>query len=564
MNISYRNTLYFVIILSVLMMIPFLGLTEFNTKGEPREAVVAYTMLEKGNWILPINNGGDIPYKPPFFHWCIALFSLIQGHVSEFTSRLPSSLAVVFMTVGGFVFIAKRKNTEVALLAALLTLTSFEIHRAGYACRVDMLLTALIVGALYLLYRWYDKGKHGMPWMAILCMSAAMLTKGPVGIILPCLVTGIFMLVQKEKFWPTFGRFVLIAVLAMVIPLAWYYAAYQQGGQEFLDLVKEENIDRFTGKMSYASHEEPVWYNFITLIAGWLPWTLLVVISLFALPWKSYSKAGFMASVRKADKLQVFCWLAFLVILFFYCIPKSKRSVYIMPCYPFIAFLMAEYIVWIAKNYLKSIKIYACIIAALAVLLTSLYCVVRCGAVPDTIFHGKHANINIAMLHNLENIELGFLNILLLLLPLAAGVFSVYVIAKKKDSRSFVAAAFIPVIALYIALDGVYQPAVLNAKSDKHLAPVIAKKFDLGKLYSYNAIDMLHFFSMNFYLGDKIQTFDRILPSDGILMISSGDRADFFKEYSRNYDFKPVWTVERLVESRDSVYFYKFTRSSMK
>ena len=63
MNIKYNKALWLIIILAIVMMIPFLGLTDFNTKGEPREAVVAYTMLEHGNWILPINNGGDIP--PP-------------------------------------------------------------------------------------------------------------------------------------------------------------------------------------------------------------------------------------------------------------------------------------------------------------------------------------------------------------------------------------------------------------------------------------------------------------------------------------------------------------------
>ena len=52
MNIKYNKALWIVIILAIVMLIPFLGLTEFNTKGEPREAVVAYTMLEHGNWIL--------------------------------------------------------------------------------------------------------------------------------------------------------------------------------------------------------------------------------------------------------------------------------------------------------------------------------------------------------------------------------------------------------------------------------------------------------------------------------------------------------------------------------
>ena len=241
MNIKYNKALWLIIILAIVMMIPFLGLTDFNTKGEPREAVVAYTMLEHGNWILPINNGGDIPYKPPFFHWCIAFFSLFIGHVNEYTSRLPSAVSLVLMTVGGFVFYAKRKNAQTSLIAAILTLTAFEVHRAGMNCRVDMVNTAFMVGAMYLLYRWWEKGKHQLPWLAILCMSGATLTKGPVGIILPCFVMGVFMLTQRENFWGIVWRMALTALLSLVIPFCWYYAAYLQGGDEFLRLVKEEN-----------------------------------------------------------------------------------------------------------------------------------------------------------------------------------------------------------------------------------------------------------------------------------------------------------------------------------
>ena len=68
-------SLLIVLIVAMLMLLPFLGLSDFNTKGEPREAVVALSMLKDGNWILPVNNGMDIPYKPPFFHYCIAMLS---------------------------------------------------------------------------------------------------------------------------------------------------------------------------------------------------------------------------------------------------------------------------------------------------------------------------------------------------------------------------------------------------------------------------------------------------------------------------------------------------------
>ena len=67
MNNNYNKAFTIVCVIAVMLTVPFLGLTDFYSKGEPREAVVAYTMVEHGNWILPINNGGDIPYKPPFF-----------------------------------------------------------------------------------------------------------------------------------------------------------------------------------------------------------------------------------------------------------------------------------------------------------------------------------------------------------------------------------------------------------------------------------------------------------------------------------------------------------------
>ena len=139
-----------------------------------------------------------------------------------------------------------------------------------------------------LMYRWWERGKHNLPWLAIICMSGATLTKGPVGMLLPCAVMGVFMLAQRENFWSTLWRLSLTALLSLVLPLCWYYAAWQQGGDEFLRLVKEENIDRLLGKMSYESHENPFWYNFMTLIAGWLPYTLLMLFSLFVLPWKRF------------------------------------------------------------------------------------------------------------------------------------------------------------------------------------------------------------------------------------------------------------------------------------
>lgn len=563
MNNNYNKAFTIVCVIAVMLTVPFLGLTDFYSKGEPREAVVAYTMVEHGNWILPINNGGDIPYKPPFFHWCIALFSLLQGHVSEFTSRLPSALALVAMSVGGFVFFAKRKNANMALLATLLSLTAFEVHRAGINCRVDMVNTAFMVGALFLMFRWWERGKHTMPWLAILCMSGATLTKGPVGMLLSCAVMGVFMLTQRESLWSTVWRLGLTALLSLVLPLCWYYAAYLQGGDEFLRLVKEENIDRLLGKMAYESHENPFWYNFLTLITGWLPYTLLFVFSLFVLPWKWFSKSGFMQSVRRAEPMQVFVWLAFGLILFFYCIPKSKRSVYLLPCYPFMAWLMAQYVVWLVANRLSAVKAYAWLMGVLGVVLSVAFVVLKTGVVPDTLFHGKHAADNIAMLHALESISVSPSHLLFALLPAAVGVATIMTLLKKDDNlrNRVVWLSLSVVVALFLALDSTFQPAVLNTKADKPLAPQIEQRFDMTKMYSYMSSPMLHFFSLNFYLGDRIQQFEKVKPEDGVLMIPEDDVEEFKKTVGRGYCLQRVWQIRRAVEEKHEVGFYKFCKS---
>lgn len=562
MNNNYNKAFTIVCVIAVMLTVPFLGLTDFYSKGEPREAVVAYTMVEHGNWILPINNGGDIPYKPPFFHWCIALFSLLQGHVSEFTSRLPSALALVAMSVGGFVFFAKRKNANMALLATLLSLTAFEVHRAGINCRVDMVNTSFMVGALFLMFRWWERGKHTMPWLAILCMSGATLTKGPVGMLLPCAVMGVFMLTQRESLWSTVWRLGLTALLSLVLPLCWYYAAYLQGGDEFLRLVKEENIDRLLGKMAYESHENSFWYNFVTLITGWLPYTLLFVFSLFVLPWKRFSKSGFMQSVRRAEPMQVFVWLAFGLILFFYCIPKSKRSVYLLPCYPFMAWLMAQYVVWLVANRLSAVKAYAWLMGVLGVVLSVAFVVLKTGVVPDTLFHGKHAADNIAMLHALESISVSPSHLLFALLPAAVGVATIMTLLKKDDNlrNRVVWLSLSVVVALFLALDSMFQPAVLNTKADKSLAPQIEQRFDMTKMYSYMSSPMLHFFSLNFYLGDRIQQFEKVKPEDGVLMIPEDDVEEFKKTVGRGYCLQRVWQIRRAVEEKHEVGFYKFCK----
>lgn len=547
-----RNYWWILIILLVITFISFLGETIYNTKGEPREAIVAVSMLQQDNWILPESCGGDIPYKPPFFAWCIAAVSLLfGGEVTEFSSRVPSAIAMIILTMVGFRFYSRRASKIVAFAMALITMTAFEVYRAAYACRVDMVLTMFIVTSLYALYHHYERGAKGISWIAILLMSGGVLTKGPIAIILPCLVMGVFYLLRGVGFWRTFAQFVVSGLLACVIPAMWYIAAYQQGGEHFLNLAMEENFGRFLGKMSYESHVNPIHYNFVTVISGMLPYTLLAIFSLFSIKYSSPLHKGegvktlfsrFRVWIKKMDDVKLFSLLSLVLIFIFYCIPKSKRSVYLLPIYPFIAYYLTLYIMYLARKGAKSIKVYSWIITSLAIVVVSAIIVIKLGVIPETIFSGKRAAENVAFLHGLENIELSFVNIAMFL-----SLILVIVLSIKNQRGCFHSGimAIFTILTLYWNFSAYLQPAVLNTKSDYPVAQLIKEIVPEGEVYSFIDDDYLRFYTINFYIGDRVKLFDKELPEKGVLIVGEKDMDLLIEKYEDKYEFASIFRSDR-------------------
>lgn len=590
---SLRFVFWTVIIISAITLLPFLGNTDFTTKGEPREAVVAVSMLNQHNWILPINNGFDIPYKPPFFQWCIAALSMIAGHVSEFTSRLPSALSLIVMLCVGALFYAKRKNNIIGLLSAMLALTAFEVHRAGTNCRVDMVLTMFIVCALYALYEWWERGCRRLPWIAVLCMSGATLTKGPVGMVLPCFVMFVFMLFtawQGSKLngamaWKTVYKLFLSAALAAVLPVLWYWAAYRQGGDQFMALVMDENVGRFLGKMKAVTHANPWHYNFLMLIAGWLPWTLPLLLSLFVLPWRKFAnsftkgestgkvtlKSRIMAAMRKADAVQVFTWLSFLLILFFYCIPKSKRGVYLLPCYPFMAVLIVEYMAWLVKRSLFPIRFYIGFLSIVGFILTVALVILRAGLVPDSIFHGKHAWENIQMLHALSDGSMSLGDILMALMPLLAACLGLMTLMRRRScfvTNHPVFASTVMTLLAFMAFDGYYKPTVVGCQSLRPVAMQVEQAAKGEPVFALTTInkrevgdDVLRLYGIDFYLGDNVRQLDVDRPRKGVVVVPAQCKSLLSEPFAKQYSFKEIMRTEHRASCfKDTIYVYRFLK----
>ncbi|MGM9846110.1 MAG: ArnT family glycosyltransferase [Muribaculaceae bacterium] len=468
---------------SALLLLPWLGETFFNSKGEPREAIVAVSMLQSGEYILPVNYGGDIPYKPPFMAWMISALAwlLNGGVVTEYISRLPSAIAAIAMAWCGYAWVRRSHGDRFALMMSLVMLTSVEVLRAAVACRLDMVLTACMVCSLYLLYDLRERGgryrclRYGG---VVALLSCAVLTKGPVGALLPCLAFGIYKLLRGDKLLATAGSMAAIAVMALVVPAWWYYAAYQRGGDEFFNLAWEENIGRLTGTMSYSSHEKPLYYNFATIIIGMLPWS---AVALCALP--SARRLWRQRIEHKLRPTALFALTAFATIFIFYCIPHSKRSVYLLPCYPFMAYGVTTLLRAVRRR--RALRV-GVMIAALVTI-----------AAPIAVIAAQGRTIG-----HIETGTLQWWHYLLLAAPVATAATW---LARRRHHLGYLIAMMCTLELSYLS---VVQPMVLNSQSDKALIPAIEAAAPSGAIYSTPECETLRYYTINYYLGDRM----RLLP----------------------------------------------------
>ncbi|MCD7914606.1 MAG: glycosyltransferase family 39 protein [Tannerellaceae bacterium] len=569
-----------VVIICMIAVLPWIALGDFATKGEAREAAVAISMLESGDWVLPQVYADEFAYKPPMAHWLMAIFSYLQGYVSEFTARLPSALA--FITLMGFVlfFFGERIKFQEAFIATLLLLTCVEFDRAGMTTRVDMLLTTFIVIGLFRLYRWENKLElSGLPLSIPILLGLATLTKGPVGIILPLFVFGVYLLILNKYSLLTICRSLLyIGVSSCFLPLIWYIAAWKQGGDDFLHVVLAENFGRFfhtsAPMINYElGHENGIWFNAVTLLAGFMPWTIFFFFSLFGLklhkPTASFKKlcVDSWQKIRSLEKIKLFSLVALVCILFFYSIPSSKRSVYLMPAYPFIALFLAEYAIYLTEYRTKVTRIFAAFLATIAAIgLVSLTLIMFGVVNPLTIAARFTDNMNM-----LSTIELAteslfihpWLSACVLIFCFLALRTVYYQMFKKINIKILYATIFL-VYAMNLLIDGVIMLGIRDGRSARPFAEHILEEYPLDPTNVYvmnNLREYRNLYGLNFYMGNIFHNFEKTIPENGYFLAGEHDMEKVIQTYGDQYIFHPLTsTINPMHEIKQRAILSSFQR----
>ena len=283
--------------------------------------------------MVPLKRATDIPSKPPLFHWAAALTSRIAGKLNEETIRFPSALYATLGVLILYLLGQKLYGPQVALLgAAILATTSIYADQA-LSARVDMTLCFVLTASLALFYSLYRGFLTRRFWYYVFyaLVGIGTLAKGPLGIVLPAVVIGAFLAVKRR--WDLIRKFCLHpgVALTLVLGAAWYIVAVMRGGEGFFDRqILQENLSRFAGG---SGHNHPPYYYLPYLFALGAPWCLFTTFVL----WDGFKK-GF-----RSDDDTLFLQLWFAAMFVFFSISMGKRPVYLLPLYPALSLLMAEW-----------------------------------------------------------------------------------------------------------------------------------------------------------------------------------------------------------------------------
>ena len=324
----------------------------------------AREMLDRGDWVVPWFNGRMFPEKPPLMFWSMMAGYGICG-VNEWGARLFSAVFGVATALAAFHLGRILFNVRVGLWTGLITATTVIFTVSARAATVDSALT-FVTTAAFLFFAMartsrQNEGvtKFGLGYAVAMyaCIGAAVLAKGPVGMLLPLAAMGFFLLVADG--WRNVGRSTLwmrpitAVVVILAVALPWYvWVGVRTDGEWLRKFFIEFNLRPF--KEPILTHGDTgsltkilavlvsilyYFYHVPAILVGFFPWSVFLgptLVDVLQLRKKTISAAG------RDGYLLAICW--FSVWFVFWSVCKTKLPHYLMPAYPALALLVACFV----------------------------------------------------------------------------------------------------------------------------------------------------------------------------------------------------------------------------
>ena len=306
-------------------------------------AAISRQMVESGDWFKLKINGVPYDQKPHLFFWLGGLGIQLFGN-SNFAFKLFPFIygaAGIYFTfrLGKQLF-----SDEAGKWAALISGTSQIYFLYFFDLHTDSVLQTGVVLALWQLAAYLQSQKPVNFVFGFLGVGLAMLSKGPVGAILPCFAVFMYLLAErdfKQLFHPKWLLGIFIAIIVISPTLIHLYNSFGFNGLKFYFVTN--NIGRITG--NYAGSSTDYFFYLHTLLWAFLPWTIIVTASVF-----STVKHWF---TRKEDsKWSIYLLGSVFTLVLILSIAKGKAPNYFLIAVAPISVLAAK---WLVQN--KSVPV---------------------------------------------------------------------------------------------------------------------------------------------------------------------------------------------------------------
>ncbi len=328
-----------------------LGSTGLVDETPPLFAAASRAMATTGNWLTPQVNGLARFDKPPLVYWLMGIGFSIPGNsfwdpLGTWAARLPSALSTIFLMIvlGDTMMRYPQEenyfNRRIAILAALGFAFSPLVIIWGRSAVSDALLCSTLGTCLLLKWRRYANPEGEVWWLSWIFLALAVLTKGPVALVLCGLTIFFFGFFQND-----FLRILKILkwikglLIVFVISFPWYLIELLIEGKPFLDsFFGYHNLQRFTSVVN--SHGEPWWFFLIVLSIASLPFTPLLLISI----WNNICNIFKLNRrvIKKPDKsLYEFSFFWLISVFIFFSISATKLPSYWLPATPAASILIS-------------------------------------------------------------------------------------------------------------------------------------------------------------------------------------------------------------------------------
>ena len=386
--------LFLLIVLLSLFFGFMLGNRPLSLPDEGRYVEIPREMVATGDYLTPRLNGVKYFEKPALFYWLEGVSIKLFG-LKGFTLRLwPALFALTgcLLVYGTGVRLFGRRT---GLISATVLATCLLYYALSRAIIIDMPVSVLLSVALLC----FLLGTHEQPglrrrlfmWGFYSFAALAVLTKGLIGILIPVMVIGSWIVLLWE--WRVIKTMYLPSgvLLFLLIAAPWHILVNRANPEFFNFYFIHEHFLRYLTKIH--SRYKPAWFFIPVVLLGLFPWSAFLIQAI-----KHNLPPSWRERHEHRDTLFLLLW-AGLVFLFF-SVSSSKLIPYILPVFPPLSLLIGRYLAeaWDRRDFPGIRTGYAVLLIGTLALTVALIVLPHYGASPNVQRLGKYPYMFAAVL----------------------------------------------------------------------------------------------------------------------------------------------------------------------